>query len=208
MGGSSDKTGREAVASYLFFTENCLRIQNESGLVKLCLPSSFSPVTTLPVTVLLPTHGELPEGQPVSALTARAEPQVLWESEPRLLFPILHQWRWGSLSRAGKDLRDSESSDQPLPGARVPQRLQEPPAGSKSGGHPSPCPRTRSARLAPPRCPACPPAFLPACAGSSQDRKVGEKPLWRPVRLHFWTAPSLPQSREVLSLVNIKYICG
>jgi len=49
-------------------------------------------VTNLQVTVLLSMHGQLPEGQPVSARTARAKPQVMWESEPHILFPVLPEW--------------------------------------------------------------------------------------------------------------------
>ena len=45
--GSSDTTGREAVASYLFsfFIESDLTIQNQSRLVKMCLSSNFFAVS-------------------------------------------------------------------------------------------------------------------------------------------------------------------
>jgi len=47
--------------------------------------------------------------------------------------------------RPGKDPHNSESSDQPLPGARVPQRLQECPQALTAWGSPCPAPEPHTA---------------------------------------------------------------
>lgn len=117
-------------------------------------------------------HGELPEGQPVSVLMATAKPQVLWESEPHILFPILPQWSWGSLEG---DLAKTPARARAPAWNKSPPEAPGAPAGSNSAGHPPALPQDHAPHGW--DCYAGLPAFLPDCIDCSQDRKVSEKPL-------------------------------
>lgn len=65
--------------------------------------------------MLLSMVGELLERQPVSALITTAEPQVLWESEPCIFFPVLPQWEGVrvSLGETWQPLQEQELGPAP-----------------------------------------------------------------------------------------------